>query len=172
MWVIFYQIIHDFHFQLKFNLVLKFLLYSLGVKSWCFSCDKMDWTYKFCAVMNVVTMCFLCVFLDAHSVISLNEPWFTWYCSKSSDSPNIFEYLCWVDFVSLQFRATAGTGAILAEKDTRCSAFIDVSLETSWASEHQHTFQTQSHFLYSATELEQLKNSYSYFRCFKILIKC
>lgn len=81
------------HSQLKFNLELKnlkFLWYSLGVKSWCFSCDKMDWTYKFCAVMNVVTMCILCFFLDAHSVVSLNEPWFTCYWSKSSDSPNIF----------------------------------------------------------------------------------
>ena len=96
----------------------------------------------------------------------MRTAWYHWMNPdwlKSSDSPDIFEYLCWTDFVSFQFRATAGTGAILAEKDTRCSAFIDVSLETSWASEHQHTFQTQSHFLYSATELEQLKKWYSYF---------
>ena len=43
----------------------------------------------------------------------------------------------------------------------------------SWTSPgHQHTFESQSHFLFSATELKQLKKSYLYLRCFKILIKC
>ena len=133
------------HSQLKFNLELKnlkFLWYSLGVKSWCFSCDKMDWTYKFCAVMNVVTICILCFFRCAQRDITewtlvhmllIKIIWFT-------------QYLCLVDFVSLQFRATAGTGAILAEKDTRCSAFIDVSLESRIMKKLKLTQSTSIHF--------------------------
>ena len=79
----------------------------------------------------------------------MRTAWYHWMNPdwlKSSDSPDIFEYLCWTDFVSLQFRATAGTGAILAEKDTRCSAFIDVSLESRIMKKLKLTQSTSIHF--------------------------
>ena len=81
---------------------------------------------------------------------------------------NIFEYLCWTDFVSLQFRATAGTGAILAEKDTRCSAFIDVSLGTRIMNKLNLTQSTNIHFKHNPIVRQNWNNWKSPIR---ILIK-
>ena len=104
------------------------------------------------------------MFLDAHSVISLNEPWlikilwFTRYIWIS-----LLDGFC---FISIQGHSrywSDSCGEGYKVFSLHWCLIRNQNLEMSWTSEHQHTFQTQSHFLYSATELEQLKKWYSYF---------
>ena len=138
-----------FHFQLKFNLVLKFnfvlkfLLYSLGVKSWCFSCDKMDWAYKFCAVMNVVTISILCFFRCAQRDITewtlihmllIKIIWFTWYLWIS-----LLDGFCLTSIQGHSRYWSDSCGEGYKVFSFHWCLTRNQNLEISWTSEHQHT---------------------------------